>query len=107
MVAVSIIGAYANDQVTITPKGTRRGDGRYSYDGTERSVYVRVVAKRGLVRKEPGKDIGYRYEMWVSSDDDVTQQDHVTWNGETFEVVDIVEHKLVDGAPSHKKVRLG
>lgn len=104
---MGLITAYATDAIVITPKGALQGSGMYDYSGSPVSTYARVSVKSGIRKDADGKDWMYRFHVWFKSTETITLQDQITFNGQTFEVRELIERDDITGILDHYEAYCG
>jgi len=102
---MSLIAAYANDAVTITPRGPLGGDGRYS-DGTPVVTTGWVNDRSGWYRNKDGTEITYTRVVYLKPDEAINEGDKVTYNGVTHVVVMVKRNNDVSNVSEHIKAML-
>ena len=103
---MGLIDAYAQDAITITPKGTADADGTYDFDGTAVVTTARVVNKTGLIRRENGREITYTKTAFLKPDDTVTVGDKITILTIAHEVLEVYPIEDISNDTQVKRVRL-
>ena len=104
---MGIADTYMSDSVTITPKGTLGGDGKYTYDGTTVSTVARVKDHVGARLRNTGKEWVYQLKVSMRSTETIALQDKITYNSKTFIVKDIDSVDDIEGALDHYVVYCG
>ena len=98
-----LIDSYLNSVVTITPKGTLGGDGKYNFDGVDVVTKAWVSDHKKLLRGMSNSEIVADRMFWFSPDDTVTIGDRITWGTVTHEVVEIYRAHDIAGVSEHTK----
>ena len=98
-----LIDDYLTKVITITPKGTLGGDGKYDFDGTDVITKACVMDTKKLVRNPAGTEIIADREFWVSMEDTLTVGDRITWSSINHEVVALRQGRFLDGTVNHQK----
>ena len=95
------------DAVTITPKGTRGNDGRYTYDGSAVTTIARVIHKSGVRRH--GTDTEWKYEFIVifKADETIALQDQVTFEALKHQVRELERVRDVGGTLHYYRAYCG
>ena len=101
---MGIADTYLNDAVTITPKGTLQGNGRYAFDGTPVVTTGWVRDKTKLVRTREGREVMYQYVVWLASDETVNEGDRITFDGKAHEVLSVKRINDIGNSAQHIKV---
>lgn len=104
---MGVADTYMTDAVTITPKGTLGGDGKYAYDGTAVVTTGRVVHNSGVRRHGTDTEWVYTLMVWLAADESLSLQDQLTIGGLTHRVKEIVEQDGIDGTLDHYEVYCG
>jgi hypothetical protein len=101
---MGLIDDYLTHTITITPKGTLGGDGKYDYDGTVVTTKARPLDKKKLLRTVNNTEIVADREFWLAAGETIAIGDRITWGSDTHEVIDIYKPRTVTGVMDHIKV---
>ncbi len=93
---VSLIAAYLNDSITITPKGARLYDGR-SADGTPVNTTADIRDKTGYVRDKDGNEITYTRIVYLDPSETIAVGDKVTFQSVEHIVVAVKRNQDLAG----------
>ena len=84
-----MIGCYANSAITITPKGTLGGDGKYDFDGSAVTTKAFVIYQTGLIKQVTGEEIVYNKIAFLKPGVTIVIGDKITHDSTAHEVIKI------------------
>ncbi len=103
---MTLITDYRADSITIKPKGTITGEGRYPYDGTPVNTTARVINRSGMIRDGRGDEITWDREMFMAPTETVELQDKITFDSVDHEVVGKYIPRDVAGTQQYIKIKV-
>jgi len=101
---MGLIDDYLTHSVTITPKGTLGGDGKYDFDGTDISTTACVMDSKKIVKTSATTEIIADREFWLKPTVSVSVGDRITWDSTNHEVIALRKGRFLDGEDNHIKV---
>ena len=101
---MSLVKAYATEDVTLVGKGSIQADGTYDFTGATSTVKARVMDKNTKDYSKDGWELKYDRVFWFPSNVTITEGDRLTWNSVNHEVVEIRVGRSLTGVVDHTRV---